>query len=331
MKVLKHTGPWSLTCCVVILAVMTACFPLPEVQSAEAVPSNPTSKAFEEWQLMEVESGQSVAFETLMNKLANQDVIYVGEEHRNRYHIEAALKILAALLAHERQPTLTIEMFSWDGQEGIDRYLSNKEMSRQGFLQESRWEENWGGDFKDYEPLIQFAREHGLRVLAMNPPRPLVRKVARQGLAQALADPEMGKWGMRDESIPDELAYRELIVQQIRDCHEGMPEEAYERFLEASTFRDEGMAKTIAAQLQTREDGRSPVVSYTGGGHIQRSIPVPGRVIRRSSQSIAQTTVYLASLESDHPEYIQHLLDEKIADYIWLTPVSEHGPPRRCG
>ena len=141
----------------------------------------------------------------------------------------------------------------------------------------------------------------------------------------------MDRWGMRDESIPDENMYRELIVGQLRDCHEGMPEQAYERFLEASSFRDEGMAKTVAAQLSIQQRGQGPVVSYTGGGHIQKGIPVPSRVVRRSGRQIRQSTVYLASLEAEHPEYIQHLLDENIADYVWLTPVSEHGPPRRCG
>jgi uncharacterized iron-regulated protein len=155
--------------------------------------------------------------------------------------------------------------------------------------------------------------------------------VARQGLAHALADPDMERWGMRHESIPDEPTYRELIVQQIRACHEGMPEEAYQRFLEASTFRDESMAKTVASHVRIQQDDRGPVVSYTGGGHIQKGIPVPSRVLRRSGRVITQSTVYLASWESEHPEYIQDLLDENIADYVWLTPVSEHGPPRRCG
>jgi hypothetical protein len=29
-------------------------------------------------------------------------------------------------------------------------------------------------------------------------------------------------------------------------------------------------------------------------------------------------------------EELQDMIREKIADYLWLTPVSTKGPPRRC-
>jgi len=35
-------------------------------------------------------------------------VIYLGEEHRNNWHIEAALKILNALIENHRHPLLAM-------------------------------------------------------------------------------------------------------------------------------------------------------------------------------------------------------------------------------
>jgi len=29
-------------------------------------------------------------------------------------------------------------------------------------------------------------------------------------------------------------------------------------------------------------------------------------------------------------EELQGMIHEKVADYLWLTPVSAKGPPRRC-
>jgi len=43
-----------------------------------------------------------------------------------------------------------------------------------------------------------------------------------------------------------------------------------------------------------------------------------------------QVTIYLTAYEPDQPEAIQELLRDAIADYVWLTPLSAHGPPRRC-
>jgi len=140
----------------------------------------------------------------------------------------------------------------------------------------------------------------------------------------------MLRWQMRDEVLSDEPAYREVMVSQLRACHGGLSEEAYQRMYEAALFRDEGMAKTISEHLSHRAPDAGPVVSYTGAGHIQYRLPVPSRVLRRLKGAIRQTTVYLTSYEPKRQDEIRTLLDQSIADYVWLTPVSAHGAPRRC-
>jgi uncharacterized iron-regulated protein len=225
-------------------------------------------------------------------------------------------------------------MFGWDGQAGLDRYLSDRGTARDHFLQESRWEQNWGGAYDDYEPLISFARDRHIPVLALNPPRALVRRVASQGLALALADPEMSRWGMRDEPRSDEPAYHEIILKQLRLCHAGLSDDAYQRMYEASVFRDEGMAKTITDYLRRTQDQAGapagPIVSYTGGGHIQYQLPVPNRVLRKRAVPVSHATIYLTAYEPGRAEEVRELIRGSVADYVWLTPLGAHGSPRRC-
>ena len=98
--------------------------------------------------------------------------------------------------------------------------------------------------------------------------------------------------------------------------------------------RDEGMAKTIAAGLkELRRDtngSRKVMVSYTGGGHIQYQLPVPMRVARRVTPDAKQVTVYMTSFDTSRLEDIRESVRERIADYIWLTPMGRKGPPPRC-
>lgn len=315
----------------VVLATCPGCSrQLPAMPPA---PESPVSEdaRLAEWQIIHVASREPVSFPGLLDRLARADVVYLGEEHRNRHHIDAASRVLEGLLARGRRPVLAIEMFGWDGQEALAQYVAGARLERTRFLRESRWKENWGGDFAEYEPLIVLARERSLPVLALNPPRPLVRKVARQGLSRAMNDPDSARWSMQGETVVDDPAYRKVIMRQLRACHGGMPDAAYERIYEASMFRDEGMAKTIVSRLRKMPEGEGPIVSYTGGGHIQRGLPVPDRVVRRSEGPIRQVTLYMHALERDHPEYIDDLLAKGIADYVWLTPVGDHGPPARCG
>jgi len=313
----------SLTLFGLLLAVPNSCVMAEEQRS----------EGFHQWQILEVGTGRSVAFEDFVAKLATEEVIYLGEEHRNRFHIEAAIKILRALLERDQKPVLAMEMFAWDGQVGLDRYLSDRDMGRDAFLQESRWEQNWGGPFDDYEPLLALARDRRTVVLALNPPRPLVRQVATAGLSKAMIDPEMRRLGIQGEQFPEDPEYREKMLDQLRRCHAGLSAEAYDRMYEASVFRDEMMAKVIANSVRLSRAFAvkgGPFVSYTGGGHIQYRLPIPNRVLRRRGGAVRQVTIYLAAFQPGSEGEVQELLRESIADYVWLTPLSAHGAPRRC-
>jgi uncharacterized iron-regulated protein len=292
-----------------------------------------SEERFHEWQVIDVLSGQVVRMDDLMRELARQDVVYLGEEHQNRFHIEAALQVLKSLIEQGRKPTLAMEMFGWDGQPAIDRYVSGQESDRSIFLEQSRWLQNWGGPFEDYEPLVQFAKDRQLSLVAMNPPKTLVKMVVKKGLVEARSDPEMARWGMRDESIVDDPLYREWIIRQLQQCHGG-GESLYQSMYEASMVRDEGMAKTIVDRFATirsaKDPTAGPLVSYTGGGHIQYQLPVPKRVIRRAESHVRQRSIYMTSFERDRASDLEGMIRDKVADYIWLTPIGAQGPPRRC-
>ena len=303
-------------------------------KSPDVISQDVRHALFKEWQIIDTTTGQPVSLDQWTSLLLQQDIIYLGEEHHNRFHIEAAIAILRRLNAEGRTPVLGMEMFGWDGQAALDRYVFGSEMTRQEFLQAVKWNQNWGGPYEDYEPLIQLAKEHHWAVDAMNPPKPLVRIVAKNGLAQARVDPMMGEWGMRDELIADDPIYRARILEQLHACHSGGADSFYQTMFEASMVRDEGMAKTLVHRLNQIRSGSDrtagPLVSYTGSGHIQYNLPVPKRVARRLADQVRQISIFMTSFEVGRIEEFQNMTREKIADYLWLTPVSAKGPPRRC-
>lgn len=297
----------------------------------------PAGQPWSDWapgQLLDAKTGFVVPTDTWLEQLTGYDVIYLGEEHHNRFHIDAALTVLRSLADRGHKPVLTMEMFGWDGQAALDAYLTSKNAARADFLEGVGWKQNWGGAFEDYEPLVQFARDHQLPLAAMNPPKPLIRQVVKQGLAQAKEQPEWRQWGMEGETIVDDAAYRARILSQLQACHGGGAPEDYRTMYEASMVRDEGMAKTVAAAFNRVRAGgdpvQGPVVSYTGGGHVQYQLPVPNRVARRVPGGLKQVTVYLATFERDRAAELNQSMQEGIADFIWLTSPGSQGAPRRC-
>jgi len=290
---------------------------------------------WKEWDVLDAKTAMPVNLDEWMESLSRYDIVYIGEEHHNQFHIEAALKVLQSLIDRNLRPVLALEMFGWDGQAALDRYVApdHSEVHREEFLAAVHWSQNWGGAFEDYAPLLDFARAHRLKVRAMNPPKSFIRGVVKKGLAGARSEPEWNHWGMAAETIVDDPLYRERILDQLQRCHGGGSPEDYQTMYEASMVRDEAMAKTLVATwnaLQAERALRGPLVSYTGGGHIQYKLPVPKRVARRLSGEISQTTVYLTSFEPSQQAEIRQHMAEGLADYVWLTPMGKQGPPRRC-
>lgn len=285
-------------------------------------------------QVLDAKTGLPVPMNRWLEELATYDAIYLGEEHDNNFHIETALTVLRSLVGQGRRPILAMEMFGWDGQLALDDYTGSKETGRSEFLERAFWKQNWGGAFEGYEPLVQFAKDHHLPLLALNPPKPLIRQIVKQGLAQARKQTEWHQWGMQEETIVDDPAYRSRILSQIQDCHGGGSLEDYQTMYEASMVRDEGMAKTVAAALtRIRAEAAplsGPVLSYTGGGHVQYRLPVPNRVARRIPEGLKQVTVYLTTFESGRAGELWQAMQEGIADFVWLTSQGAKGPPRRC-
>ena len=91
------------------------------------------------------------------------------------------------------------------------------------------------------------------------------------------------------------------------------------------------MAAVITTTVKSDAPEPTAFVSYTGAGHIQYGLPIPKRVKRQLGVPVKDVTVYLHALDPEHPEDVEHLIDERIADYVWLTALGPQGRQPRCG
>lgn len=301
------------------------------VMVATAVWAGVPPAPYQEGQIFDLTKKTIIADSAFRSILQSVDVVYLGEAHYTPSHVAAALHVLQILLDGDRTPILGMEMFGWDGQAALDQYVKGEPMTKEEFVAESQWTSNWGGNYDEYAPLVDFARTHGVQLLGLNPPRPLVRNVAKRGVAGIGDDPVLTQWNFPDPFPSDDAAYRRVIYEQIEKCHQGLTQEVYQNIYEASVFRDEGMAAVIAATVRGGSQGPTTFVSYTGAGHIQYGLPIPKRVNRQFGSSIQSVTVYLHALDPEYPEDVEQLMEENIADYVWLTALGPEGRQPRCG
>jgi hypothetical protein len=126
------------------------------------------------------ERPSSYAAPTLLEQLAAQQVVLLGETHDRADDHRWQLDVLTALHRQRKRLAIGFEMFPRRLQPVLDRWVAG-ELSEAAFLEQAEWKKVWGYDAEFYLPLFRFAREHRLPMLALNVDRKLVQQVSARG------------------------------------------------------------------------------------------------------------------------------------------------------
>ena len=269
---------------------------------------------FQIGQIVDMERAEAIPFDELITAIGSCDVIFVGESHDNPEHHLIQVQVLQAL-ADQVGDHLAIgmEFFQLGQQEAIDQYLHGT-ISEDEFLEAVNWKETWGFDYLLYRPLMLLSKERGLRVLALNAPSGIVRKVARSGLSELTAQE---RHQIAEEIDLGNEAHRAYVLDAFK--FHGHPDlKQFERFYEAQSVWEETMAETISRHL-TASGGK--MVVFSGNGHIVHKFGIPERTLRRIPVKAA--TVVL------HPADGQEEVDKRLADFVWITADCSLRPPLR--
>jgi uncharacterized iron-regulated protein len=267
-----------------------------------------TSKPYRIGQIIDLSEGEVIPFEKLIEKIAPIELVFVGEVHDNPEHHLIEVQILEALMAVDRHVTIAMEFFQKPEQPILDRYLQG-EIDEEEFLKAIDWNEEWGFDYSYYRPLMLLAKQNGSKVLAINAPSAIVRKVAYDGL-QSL-DPSERDQIAKEIDLNNE-AHREYL-REIYGEHGHGALKNFEYFYEAQCVWEDTMAQNIADYL-IRHQGK--MIVFTGNGHIVNKFGIPDRVINRKPVSMATVMPY--ALQGTEK------IKKGMADYVWLTPSYPH-------
>lgn len=266
------------------------------------------STQFKIGQIIDVSAGAVISFEDLIDRIASKELIFVGEIHDNPEHHLIQVQILQALIDKAGHFDLAMEFFQHPNQAVVDRYIQGK-IDENVFLEEVGWEKGWGFDYSLYRPLMLLARKNGSKVLALNAPEDIVRKVARKGLD---ALDEMERDQIAREIGLDNEAHRKYLYEIYGQHAHGSIKE-FEYFYEAQCVWEDTMAQNIA-DFMIKQKGK--VVAFAGNGHIVYKYGIPDRTIKRHPVSMVTIMPYaIHGTES---------IEKGMADYVWLTPSYPH-------
>lgn len=249
---------------------------------------------------------QVISLTELANKLADMDIIFLGEFHGHQASHWLQAKIQAELFAHRSKQILSMEQFERDHQEDVDAYLYS-ETGEKPFIKNSRAWPNYAGS---YRPLIEFAKAHDFPIIAANAPQNIVRCIGRQGkayLSKLSADEKATIARQPFLSDPD---YEQKFSEFQQAAKHG---KSYQNSYFAQLLRDNTMAESI---LKAHKNFPEAQILHTNGAfHSNAFLGTVALLKQRAPKlKIAVVSPVMKNQLTDLPE----LDDFKLGNFIYV-------------
>ena len=303
-------------------------------------------------------SGDLVSLDSVVAAMENKDVVFIGESHNDLTgHLIEVELLSRAFTAYgpafaeagaSGAVTLSLEMFERDVQYVVDEYLQDL-ITEDQFQKSSR---TWSEYETDYKPLIEFAKQQGLAVVAANAPRRYANRVTRHGRdalmelsSQALAvlpplpyglpSPQYEEqWRMAMVEAMDEMRERCPVppamqhATQSDSARPSMPMMSHASAsnpLHAQALWDASMAFSISEHLMRQPDAL--VLHMVGSFHVERGTGTPEH-LQRYRPGTSAMIVVMRPVE--HVELFDPERDGENEDFVILTDEAVTRPPPPC-
>ncbi len=295
-------------------------------------PHNPSSIGVEAAELparvLRARGGNEVSEATFYGELAKSAAVCVGESHNNPHHHWVQLRVLDRLSASQKTKGIMLglgmEMFQRPYQGVLDDYVAGR-IDEPTMLSRTNWKKRWGYDYKLYAPMIRMARKRGIRIIALNTARELIKKVSKGGLDN-LTPSERARL---PELVLDDKDHRAWFDALMRDMagghghtkkkspHKSPHEPANstpsmaERIYTSQVVWDETMADTAARWLA---DGPNrQIIVLAGNGHCHDSA-----IVKRIRRRGPTTAVSIQPIIDDGKGNVAEALATPRNEYLFV-------------
>jgi uncharacterized iron-regulated protein len=265
--------------------------------------------------------GNAATLEKIVDSLKDVDVVFLGEMHDDQvahYLQNAIFRKAFETYGADRKIALSLEMFERDVQIVLDEYLNNL-ISENHFLLSSR---AWGNYKTDYRPLVEFAKEKKLPVIAANAPRRYVNMVSRNGRDS------LNQLSKQAKSWLAPLPYNqasEAYAKKFNALMGAAPEAkmGLNNILDSQTLWDATMAFWIAEYL---DKTKNPLVVHLNGAfHTENRLGTPEHLLKyaKKAKFLVVTMRYEQNFENfDKAKHAE------LGDFVILTDAKIPRSPR---
>lgn len=228
------------------------------------------------YQLGEGQGDKPLSLAQALDKVADADIVLVGELHTHpAVHLLQA-RLLAGLTeraqANGRAQVLSMEQFSRADQPTLDAYLAGR-IGEAALIRDGN---AWPNYPSDYRPLVEFAKAQHLPVIAANAPKPLVSCVGQEGPQWLDKLPANRRSQLAKTLTLSDDGYRQKFMASM---HHGDADGNARRFA-AQTSWDDTMAESMVDYLGKHPGQR--IMHIAGNFHVEGGLGIASRIANRN-------------------------------------------------
>ncbi|WP_422018789.1 ChaN family lipoprotein [Roseibium sp.] len=251
-----------------------------EPQTAGTVIESEHCRDVGQW--VEPSSKAELTNRDVLDGAAGSRIVLLGETHTSKEDHLWQLQTLAGLYALTPELVIGFEAFPRSVQPVLDDWSAGK-LSEDDFLRETNWAEVWGYDADLYMPLLDFARQNRIPMVALNVDRDLISRVGRNGWD---AVPEEAREGITtpaaalpaySESLASvylaAAAHRRDVSEEVETVEDVLETDGFKNFVAAQLTWDRAMAEALTQSAEANPE--AVVVGIVGRGHVERGFGIP--------------------------------------------------------
>lgn len=251
-------------------------------------------------------NGKKTTYKRILKNTAKAEVVLFGEFHNNPISHWLQFELTQDLYQQGIPLSLGAEMFEADNQEALNNYL-NGDINAKQFSKEARL---WSNYATDYQPIVEFAKEHQIAFTATNIPRRYASKVFKEGGFSALDSlSKQEKSWMPPLPIPFDI---ELKTYQ--DMLSMMGDHATEDIVKAQAIKDATMAYFILKNLKEN----TLFIHLNGAYHSNYG---EGIVWYLNHYQNELNILTITTVEQEHINKLDEM-HKDIADFVICVPLT---------
>ena len=258
------------------------------------------------YKIYQTSTKKNITIDELVKALNKTDAVFFGEEHNDSVsHVLEATILQKLNEAHPKQVALSMEMFETDCQNVLNEYLAGLIREKNYVVDARVWP-----NYKDYRPLVEYAKENHLPVIAANAASRYTNMVSRMGLKSLNQLDKTGKSYLPPLPIDTATGAYLTKFDAIMGAHAMGGMEMYQ----AQNLWDATMGWSVASFLKTHLG--FTVFQINGGFHSEEKLGAVAQFKKYLPQASVKNIAAYGSEDFNKPDWNKL---GKMGDFIVVT------------